>query len=693
MEAETNVLDATLEMVYDLYQYVINNPDLTKKQILKKLKKIPGLRWSLVGQQIGKNLGKQNTGDIEKNTDGLCIITELLANMIDACLDLEWVREGSLEDLKKLNQLEASIRWFGVPKEGLGFLSRTQRRELADRIGHIIVRKNGYRYDDNNKLVSYEAKGTYDVRDFGIGQLPSDFVDTLLSLLNSNKQDKYYTTGSYGFGGASSFDKEFCDLSLIVSKKFDSNRVGFTFVVNRQPNKNTKDGQYYYCTINGEILEVEDDTFRHGTLKRHYNCDVPELTKSQSARGNPYNAFGYMMPSPALPFMLENYIRYDDVEPVGKDRHPENSQVLYGTLNRLKAKNYQKKNIIYSNSVMASIEGVVGEVGIHYFVFPMGKDKASESYVDPLKPIIFSDGGQCRHLMGRSALAHKGINYLKDHMAIFITTDSLVHAERKKLFGSNRQEMRSKNSTKIGQMIRTALTDDDQIIELNTQFQDAKFQDSLKNSVFGNYDKSLIKFLNGIEEGIKVDRVVKDDIEPIEIPKLPDMEVQEPPTEFRFVMKKLQIPPGTRKNITLITDANPDYVDHIDSDKNRITFDTSDLVVGNLYEAIPTSFNCSLPTESVHATGIFNVDTNQMTVTKNSTCRKLNVDSCPPFAITLKQRLVDAGILSSSGVNYKFTTDHVFKSPSTASMVILGRPSNGNNDWKHNNIPLKKYKN
>jgi predicted GIY-YIG superfamily endonuclease len=49
---------------------------------------------------------------------------------------------------------------------------------------------------------------------------------------------------------------------------------------------------------------------------------------------------------------------------------------------------------------------------------------------------------------------------------------------------------------------------------------------------------------------------------------------------------------------------------------------------------------------------------------------------------TLRQPLIEQGILKEDGNHYVFTEDFLFGSPSAASVVVLARTSNGWRDWR-----------
>ena len=59
-----------------------------------------------------------------------------------------------------------------------------------------------------------------------------------------------------------------------------------------------------------------------------------------------------------------------------------------------------------------------------------------------------------------------------------------------------------------------------------------------------------------------------------------------------------------------------------------------------------------------------------------------NVNSIGESAVNLKEKLVESKILKKKGNKYLFTKNYLFKSPSSASAVVLGNSSNGWESWK-----------
>ena len=69
-------------------------------------------------------------------------------------------------------------------------------------------------------------------------------------------------------------------------------------------------------------------------------------------------------------------------------------------------------------------------------------------------------------------------------------------------------------------------------------------------------------------------------------------------------------------------------------------------------------------------------------VRKDSQAVKDEVPSVHPSTNRLRGTLQENGVLRDAGNCFRFTQDYVFRTPSTASAVVLGRSSNGRFEWK-----------
>lgn len=73
---------------------------------------------------------------------------------------------------------------------------------------------------------------------------------------------------------------------------------------------------------------------------------------------------------------------------------------------------------------------------------------------------------------------------------------------------------------------------------------------------------------------------------------------------------------------------------------------------------------------------------NGFTVCKGAQAVKVETRSIHPFLQNLRATLLQQELLVDRGAFYELTQDYVFDAPSTASGVLLGRPSNGRVEWK-----------
>jgi hypothetical protein len=69
-------------------------------------------------------------------------------------------------------------------------------------------------------------------------------------------------------------------------------------------------------------------------------------------------------------------------------------------------------------------------------------------------------------------------------------------------------------------------------------------------------------------------------------------------------------------------------------------------------------------------------------VLAGGTSRKVAADTTPKFALDLRERLVEKGVMISEGDHYRLVQDYTFSSPSTAAAVMMARNANGRIEWK-----------
>ena len=72
-------------------------------------------------------------------------------------------------------------------------------------------------------------------------------------------------------------------------------------------------------------------------------------------------------------------------------------------------------------------------------------------------------------------------------------------------------------------------------------------------------------------------------------------------------------------------------------------------------------------------------------VFKGSKASATIVNSISKSFITLRQRIIDDGILLDKIDYLEFSEDYIFRSPSTAAVMVMGRNANGLSEWKNAN--------
>jgi hypothetical protein len=85
--------------------------------------------------------------------------------------------------------------------------------------------------------------------------------------------------------------------------------------------------------------------------------------------------------------------------------------------------------------------------------------------------------------------------------------------------------------------------------------------------------------------------------------------------------------------------------------------------------------------KGIKATGY--EDPKGFVVIKGSQLVKDEVPSIHAYMTTLRQDMLEQGVISANGNAYVFNQDYVFNSSSTAAGVIQGRTANGRKDWKN----------
>lgn len=161
----------------------------------------------------------QNYGGVPKNWDRVGVQTsepvgalaEVIINSIDAILMRKAHEHGISEESADAprDMREAVKRFFPEVIEGrLARLSLRQRTDLAEKSVQIAIKRN-------KKAKKFP---TYTIVDFGEGQNPSKFPDTLLSLGAKNKEGIPFVQGRFNMGSTGSIT--FCTRADIRNRLY-----------------------------------------------------------------------------------------------------------------------------------------------------------------------------------------------------------------------------------------------------------------------------------------------------------------------------------------------------------------------------------------------------------------------------------------------------------------------------------------
>jgi hypothetical protein len=165
-------------------------------------------------------------------------LTERITNATDAILEDRAPTGVTLPRSARA----AAQQWFGRPVSGPDdglFNNWDYSSHGYDRRFAVVMSDSGTK-----------AAATIDVIDDGIGISPDDFPNTILSLQQGNKIQKWHLIGTFGQGGASTL--AFTDYAVIVSRNRDNPRVvGFTVIRVLNLSEDYKVDCYAYLCLRG----------------------------------------------------------------------------------------------------------------------------------------------------------------------------------------------------------------------------------------------------------------------------------------------------------------------------------------------------------------------------------------------------------------------------------------------------------
>jgi hypothetical protein len=566
---------------------------------------IPNARWRHLGDKPG------NYALVHVGSDPADALMERVTNAMDAVLEREAERRG---ELGLPDPREAASKLLGVPagriwkmKDGPSATREEARRALAKQV--VLTLREGTRREHPTAVVA----------DAGIGQHPSNFPSTLTSLNESNKRDKFYLLGAYGWGGASVY--AFSKYTVVVSRRqpdlLDAGQddsVGWTII-----RYNDLEGDRYSKTGVYEYLVLDDPSDALGAVPRLDPADLPkthadyagtivamvdfELSRYVSEptwRGSKsmWVLAGALMFDPIMPFLLR-----DERPRAGANlKSALDGLVINGAATRLteargRKLDYGQGRVELDSTLRDSqkitltgrYDGILtggGHIGVRWWVIGEKADSKKDwepisAYVPPDQAVTVAHNGQRHESYTRLALEKPPLSLLSlsKFMVVQVDTDSLGWQEKRGLFSSTRDRLKvGPVKAELLEAINTALRDEDLRREERNRKERALARRSHEQA--DRIRKRLAKAVAAMREGNEQkyhivmsanealplfdDQPLADD-PPKGKPDEGTTEIAEPtnysgePTFLRVLNAPVNVPAGGRAVVRLAIDAPDDF--------------------------------------------------------------------------------------------------------------------------------------
>jgi len=509
-----------------------------------------------------------NRGTVEVATDPGRSAIERITNAIDALLELEHSTHNG-KPICSTPRMAAQF-WLGIDHSGLGATTQKQRQQLARRTVVTLEEGDG----KSSRILT--------VRDTGIGLHPETMTTTILSLNESNKWQKHYLAGTFGQGGSSTF--AFSKLSLIASRRYRSEKIGFTVVWYKDlPADQYKSGHYVFLVEATTDLPFSIDwedgnpLIPYGTMVRHFGYDLTNYPSPFGERSL-YGAMNRLLFDPVAPIWFENKVD-------GWNRG------IYGSRTRLNSGSDESEG---GNALeldhrlpMTSVNmGDLGQIGVEYWLLPTPEKKntiATAAYVDHHKPIILTVNGQNQSELSALLIRKDAeLPYLRNRLICHIDCDGLSSLAKRALFSSTREQAKEGEIlARIKQELIEILKSDDDLKRLNREAKDKSLADTDEEAkkrirkevarMLTLMGKTQVESSSSSSEGVTKTTRGKGrgyrKVEPIE--------TNEPPTFISILHdedKAIRFFPGQRRWLRIETDATSHYFDPKNPKTSKINF-------------------------------------------------------------------------------------------------------------------------
>jgi hypothetical protein len=507
------------------------------------------IKWRPVGGN------DNNLAIIGIGSDPAAGVVERGTNAIDSVLELEWMTRGEPTNITSPRM--ATEKWFGIKG---GKLSNYKTADLKK------LDKNAAKVEITLRDSDRDDKPTVDIRDYGIGILPEDFADSILSLNKNRKLRKLFLAGAFGQGGSSAL--AYSPLTLIGSRKANINGgkphpFAFTVVRFNPGDANVdKHGVYEYM-VDGKtghpmVLNVPEDDFPAGTLVRHLTMEVGKYNAVMTA------------PTGSLWFLVHNYL-FDPVFPFRiQDKRTGKNQA-----GRMVTGNHrllsQGEHTEYQRDATLTFRD--GSVKLKWWVLSAEGDNARSrltQYVMASQPVVVTYNGQKQGYFPNTIIKDDlKLPYLDRYLVVHVDCDKLDADSRRQLFPTTREALRD---TPIGDDLRRLVIDtlagDEDLRRLDHE----RKQRYIKHEDQGAVDairRRLAKRVKTMSTTAGEGSGPKTNLPPGEqtvLAKRQPIPVQDPPTYLKITgSTPRKVYAGRSFTLKFETDARPDYFANADN--------------------------------------------------------------------------------------------------------------------------------
>lgn len=365
--------------------------------------------------------------------------------------------------------------FFGIKEGDLANADDKLRRKLASNIRIIAEGEKN--------------KPNIIIADFGEGQNPADFKNTLLALTKGNKARILFVQGKYGMGGTGVLP--FCGTKkyeLILSKRHQKllepgqkDEWGFSLVRKTPPSKlDERDRHSWFeCLVgkNDEILSFSSDhleilpgeeRMEFGCFIKLYNYDLPNPSFITTDLWRDLNRKLY---SPSLPILLQENRTLHFKITKGKN----DTKVLAG--NKLRIQKDDREFVYEALTITASMKAF-GEQKIDVIVFKdFDKDgndlRKRQEWTTAEESVFLTINGQTHYAMPRWWLKKTNLDFLADYLFVHIDCTHVNRAVTDDIFLGSRDRVRDNTDFKAFQEALLYILENNELLQkLNKEYEE-----------------------------------------------------------------------------------------------------------------------------------------------------------------------------------------------------------------------------